>query len=106
MYGRQGVFTVLLQQVSRSLSDCHHLKSLGVTVQADILQSFLDTFYDASSRESSTNYSLSDQKKTLLLMHILILGLKMYNHLLGPRPCEQLRQAVKIAPTQLTLLYR
>ena len=51
-------------------------------------------------------YSKSEQKKTLLLMHILIIGLILQQYQMGARACDLLRQTVKISPVQFSSLYR
>lgn len=70
------------------------------------MQSFVDYFYDAAERDGATIYSKSDQKKTLLLMHVLMAALILQGFNLGVKRCEQLRQAVKLTPTQFSALYR
>ena len=75
-------------------------------MQVEVLQSFLEVFYDAAESENFTSYSKSEQKKTLLLMHILMVALILHGYQMGPRQCNQLRQAVKLTPAQFTSLFR
>ena len=72
----------------------------------DVLQSFLDDFYDTTEQGGFTSYSRPDQKKTLLLMHILVVGLALEGYNMGPRQCDLLRQGLKAHPTLFTSLYR
>ena len=71
-----------------------------------MLHSFLEFFCDSSEKEGLTIYSKSEQKKTLLLMHILITALISQNHQLGSRACDLLRQALKLSQIQMSALYR
>lgn len=75
-------------------------------VQVEVLHSFLEFFCDVSENEGSTVYSKSDQKKTLLLMHILITALILHSYQMGAQACSLLRQAIKISQIQFTALYR
>ena len=72
----------------------------------DVLQSFLDDFYDSTEQGGFTSYSRSDQRKTLLLMHILVVGLALEGYNMGPRQCDLLRQGLKAHPMLFTSLYR
>ena len=75
-------------------------------MQTEVLQSFLGFFYEANAHEDFTAYSRSEQKKTLLLMHILITALILQGYQIGPHVCVQLRQAVKVTPVQFSAIYR
>lgn len=75
-------------------------------MQVEVLHSFLVFFYDTSEKEGSTIYSKSEQKKTLLLMHILITALILQKHQMGARACDLLRQALKLSQVQMSALYR
>ena len=75
-------------------------------MQVEVLHSFLESFYDSSEKEGSTIYSKSEQKKTLLLMHVLIAALISQKYQMGARSCDLLRQALKLSPVQMSALYR
>ena len=85
---------------------CHAYPATVAMLQVDVLECFLDAFYDATDKEGSLLFSKSDQKKTLLLMHILMVGLILQDYNMGPRLCEHLRQAVKLTVGQFTSMYR
>jgi len=74
--------------------------------QVDVLQSFLDDFYDLSEQDGFSTYSRPEQKKTLLLLHILIVGLILEGYQMGPRQCDKLRQGLKAHPSLFSSLYR
>jgi len=76
------------------------------TVQVDVLDSFLEDFYDVQKQEGYTSYSRPEQKKSLLLMHILMVALAVEGYHMGARRCDQLRQGLKAHPQLFTSLYR
>jgi hypothetical protein len=75
-------------------------------MQVEVLQSFLDDFYDLSEQDGMSSYSRSEQKKTLQLMYILVVGLVLEGYQMGPRQCDKLRQGLKAQPSLFFSLYR
>ena len=75
--------------------------------QIDVLRAILDQFYEAHELEDgATNYLRSDQKKSLMLLFILVIALILEGYTMDGLRSETLRQTLKLSAPQLGAMYR
>lgn len=81
--------------------------SLPARLQVEVLSTILREFYDRHEESDGVvAYARSDQQRTLLLLHILILALALDRYSLSNLQTEALRTSLKITPAQFSTLYR
>ena len=72
-----------------------------------MLQAALEQFYEAHElEEGATNYLRSDQKKSLMLLFILVIALILEGYTMDGLRSETLRQTLKLSAPQLGAMYR
>ena len=75
--------------------------------QIDVLRAILDQFYEAHELEDgATKYLRSDQKKSLMLLFILVIVLILEGYTMDGLRSETLRQTLKLSAPQLGAMYR
>ena len=67
----------------------------------------LAQFYERHEQEPGvTVYMRSDQQRTLMLLHILVIVLIIESFHIGNEVADALRNTLKLTPTHLSTLYR